>query len=104
MASKRVPERLQVWIEARKRHRLSHAQVQMARELGMNPRKPGKLDNSNQEPWKLPLPAFIEELYRKRFGKERPEVVRRIEEHARLEEQKQAARRERKKRRRGGAR
>jgi len=25
---------LQVWIEARKRHHLSHAQVQMARELG----------------------------------------------------------------------
>jgi len=30
-------ERMQAWIDARKRHGLSHAEVQMARELGMNP-------------------------------------------------------------------
>jgi hypothetical protein len=35
----------------------------MARELGMNPRRLGKLDNADQEPWKLPLPAFTESLY-----------------------------------------
>jgi len=46
----RIPQDLQPWIEARKRHHLSHAQVQMARELGMNPRKLGKLDNHKQEP------------------------------------------------------
>jgi hypothetical protein len=28
----------------------------------MNPKKLGKLDNADQEPWKLPLPAFIESL------------------------------------------
>ena len=38
----------------------------MAREFGMNPAKLGKLDNHKQEPWKLPLPRFIEELYVKR--------------------------------------
>jgi hypothetical protein len=32
-----IPPRLRVWIQARRRHHLSHAQVQMARELGMNP-------------------------------------------------------------------
>ena len=37
--------KMQAWNEARKRHHLSHAQVQMARELGMNPKKLGKLDN-----------------------------------------------------------
>lgn len=37
--------KLQEWIDARKRYHLSHAQVQMARELGMNPRKLGGLDN-----------------------------------------------------------
>ncbi len=63
------------WIGARKRHQLSHAHVQMARELGMNPQKLGKLDNDKQEPWQLPLPRFIEELYEKRFGKTRPDVV-----------------------------
>jgi hypothetical protein len=78
----RIPERLQSWIDARKRHKLSHAHVQMARELGMNPKKLGKLDNASQEPWKVSLPAFIEELYVKRLGRERPEVVRSIEELA----------------------
>jgi DNA-binding PadR family transcriptional regulator len=61
----RIPEDLQRWIHARKRFRLSDAQVQMARELSMNPQKPGSLANHKQEPWKAPLPVFIEHLYRK---------------------------------------
>ena len=56
------------WAEAARRHRLSPSQVQMARELGMNPKKLDKLDNHRQEPWKAPLPQFIEDLYFKRFG------------------------------------
>ena len=46
----RIPDHLQAWITARKRHHLSHAHVQMARELGMNPKIPGKLDDADQEP------------------------------------------------------
>jgi len=38
-----LPPDLQVWVDARKRYRLSHAHVQMARELGLNPRKFGKI-------------------------------------------------------------
>ncbi|MBI1845518.1 MAG: hypothetical protein HY294_03240 [Candidatus Rokubacteria bacterium] len=94
-----MPERLRVWIDARKRHRLSHAHVQMARELGMNPKKLGKLDDHEQEPWKLPLPAFIEDLYFRRFGKRRPDVVVSVEERARMEEGKKALKREMKHRR-----
>lgn len=55
----------------------------MARELGLNPRKLGKLDNHGQEPWKQPLPQFIEHLYGKRFGRDRPEVVTPVEKQAR---------------------
>jgi hypothetical protein len=77
---KRIPASLQPWIDARRRFHLSHEHVQMARELGMNPKKLGKLDNHDQEPWKLPLPEFIRKLYSKRFGKERPDAVRSIEE------------------------
>ena len=91
--TKKPNQKLQAWIDARKRHRLSHAQVQMARELGMNPAKLGKLDNHKQEPWKLPLPQFIEEIYFKRFGKTAPDVVTSIEERARIEQQKKDARR-----------
>jgi hypothetical protein len=54
MVKKTLPKNLQDWVEARKRHHLSHAHVQMARELGMNPKKLGKLDNHDQEPWKAP--------------------------------------------------
>ena len=50
MAKKQPSQKLQAWIDARKRHRLTHAQVQMARELGMNPPKLGKMDNHDQEP------------------------------------------------------
>jgi hypothetical protein len=85
--------KMQAWIDARKRHHLSHAQVQMARELGMNPAKLGKFDNHKQEPWKRPLPQFIEQLYVKRFGKTAPDTVMSIEERARFEQQKKDARR-----------
>ncbi|HVP66803.1 MAG TPA: hypothetical protein VMT17_06020 [Anaeromyxobacteraceae bacterium] len=50
----------------------------------------GTLDNHDQELWKAPLPQFIEHLYLRRFGRERPEVVMSIEERA-------CARREKKK-------
>lgn len=85
---------LQAWVEARRRHHLSHALVQMARELGLNPKKLGKLDNHRQEPWKLPPPEFIQHLYVKRFGRERPETVMSIEERASLQERKKAAKKE----------
>jgi hypothetical protein len=101
MTTKRISARLQVWIDARKRHHLSHAQVQMARELGLNPAKLGKIDNHEQEPWKLPLPQFIERLYEKRFGKPRPDVVLSIEDMARRKERKKAEKREAKRLRAG---
>ncbi len=95
MAKRKKPnQKMQAWIDARKRHRLSHAQVQMARELGMNPSKLGKLDNHDQELWKVPLRQYIEYLYVKRFGNERPDVVRSIEEGIGLDEAKKARRRE----------
>ena len=96
MSRRRIPEQLQAWIDARRRHHLSHAHIQMAREMGLNPKKFGKLDNHDQEPWKAPLPEFIEHLYFKRFGKERPDVVLSIEERFRKEEAKKAAKREKK--------
>jgi hypothetical protein len=92
--TKKSSQKVQAWIEARKRHRLSHAHVQMARELGMNPKKLGKKDNHDQEPWKMPLRQYIEHLYFKRFGKERPELVLSIEEKERRNKEKKARQRE----------
>ena len=67
---------IEKWIVTQKKHRLSDTHVQMARELGLNPDKLGKIDNHRQEPWKAPLPEFIEEVFYKRFKKERPDVVK----------------------------
>ena len=67
---------LEKWVVAQKRHRLSDKQVQMARELGLNPDKLGKIDNHKQETWKVPLPQFIESIYFKRFKRENPETVK----------------------------
>ncbi|MEM1182236.1 MAG: nucleotidyltransferase domain-containing protein, partial [Acidobacteriota bacterium] len=73
-----------------------HAHIQMARELGMNPRKFGSLDNQRQERWKAPLPDFIESLYFDRFNKDNPDSVVSIEEIAKTrlgkKEQKRHAR------------
>jgi len=100
MARKKANPKMQAWLDARKRHRLSHAQVQMARELGLNPRKLGKLDNHDQQPWKMPLGPYIESLYAKSFGRERPEVVLSLEEKMKLDEEKKARKKERKEARR----
>ncbi len=69
--------------------------IQMARELGLNPKEFGKLANHRQEPWKRPLPEFIAHLYIKRFGKV-PNVVRTIEEVAAAEMAKREAKEMRK--------
>ncbi len=66
------------WIEAKKKFRLSDTHIQMARELGMNPKKFGSLANHKQEPWKAPLPDFIEDIYFKRFKKDKPDVVKKL--------------------------
>jgi hypothetical protein len=56
------------WRQAKKRYRLSNAVIDMAKKLGLNPKKLGKIANHKQEPWKAPLPDFIRDLYDKRFG------------------------------------
>ena len=95
---KKTPVKYRVWIDARKKYHLSHAHIQMARELGLNPKKLGKIANHRQERWKLPLPAFIEKIYFKRFGKSQPDQVRSIEETVKAKERKDAERRARKER------
>jgi hypothetical protein len=92
---KKIPAKDQIWINARKQYHLSDMHIQMARELGLNPKKFGKLSNHKQEPWKLPLPDFIEEIYFKRFKKERPDVVKSVE---RIVKDRNKKREERKKR------
>jgi len=75
-----IPQKSKIWIDVRKRFKLSHVHIQMARELGMNPKRFGKLVNHGQESWKLSLPLFIEEKYFKHFKKRQPDTVKSIEQ------------------------
>ena len=59
---KKIPEKYQPWVEARERFHLSDAHIQMARELGLNPKKFAVMANTEQESWKLLPHEFIEEL------------------------------------------
>jgi len=78
MAIRPSEQKWKEWIDARQQHGLSDIQVQMARELGMQPGSLRKL--ATHANWKLPLPQFIEACYRKRFARDVPEVVHSIEE------------------------
>jgi len=64
----------------------------MASEIGLNPKKLGKMANNDQEPWKEPLPDYIETLYRKHFKKDRPENIRSIEQMVSDKKRKKAER------------
>jgi hypothetical protein len=72
--------KLKPWFDARSRFKLTHAEVQMARELGMNPKNFGSLANHQQEPWKVPLQEFIVHCYRKSFRRDAPLDVRSLED------------------------
>lgn len=67
------------WKKAKKRYHLTGMHIQMARELGMNPKKFGGIANHKQQSWKAPLPEFIEDLYFKHFKKEKPDVIKSLE-------------------------
>lgn len=103
MFAVKLDPKLQAWIDARQRHRLSHAHVQMARELDMAPASLRALDDHQQEPWKAPLAAFIEQLYQKRFGRPSPVEVLSIEERARRQAARIAAKKATKAQRRAAA-
>lgn len=93
MAKKpRIPHKFHPWINARKQFRLSDAHIQMARELGLSPKRFAKYADRENQPWKLPLTEFIETQYRKQFGKDRPDEVKTMEEIAAAHVAKRAAR------------
>ena len=87
---KNLSPKYQPWVDARKKFHLSHAHIQMARELGLNPKKFGSLANHKQQTWKDPLPVFIENLYFKRFGKTRPDRVLSVEKMVAEKKRKKA--------------
>jgi len=66
----------------------------MDREIGLNSNKFGSLANYKQEPWKIPLPDYVEELYFKHFYKKTPDDVRSIEQMVKDKATRKAKRKE----------
>jgi hypothetical protein len=60
MATKHRAHDEESWRYAKKICRLNGRQLEMARRLGMNPKKLPGLRPSPQQRWKLPVGAFIE--------------------------------------------
>lgn len=89
MKKKRIifPDKIKPWIDARIKYKLSHAQIEMARELGIDPVKFPGIVGHLQEHSKQPLTVFIEESYKERFGKNEPDDRRSIEQKLKAEAQ-----------------
>ena len=64
-----IPQKLRPWIEARKRYHLSPAHVQIARVLGMKPKKLGGIANPQQEHRNIPLPQFLDHRHPNHIAK-----------------------------------
>jgi len=62
-------KRDRLWIEAKRRCRLNDNDIQIAKELGLNPRSLIKNIPSKTEQWKLPVKDWIHQMYQKRHEK-----------------------------------
>jgi len=96
--TKRLVRHLEEWDEAKRRCGLSDAHVQMARELGIGPRRLGSDSDSSA----VPLSQRIEESYVERFHKAVPDpavALRQLLREARRQERAEAAERRQRKRR-----
>ncbi|GMU52485.1 MAG: hypothetical protein AMXMBFR33_16310 [Candidatus Xenobia bacterium] len=83
---------MEQWIDARQKHRLTNEQVQMARELGLNPRRLDQVSGDK------PLAEYLAALYQERFGRDCPEEVVSIEQMARNLELEKVRRQEQRRR------
>ena len=94
---KKASLELEQWRQVKRLHRLTDAQVQMAQDLGMKPKRLFQVDNPESEP----LARSIERLYLGRFTKPLPDSViplRRALHEARTRERTEACERRRRKR------
>ncbi len=89
MGMNQKSNKMSIWSEAKKKYRLTSEQVQMARELGLNPKKFGRNANHKQEPWKEPLPQYIETRYFKHFRKEHPDKFKSLDQSSKYSAMKE---------------
>jgi hypothetical protein len=72
-------KRDRLWIEAKRRCRLNDNDIQIAKELGLNPRSLIKNIPSKTEQWKLPVKDWIHQMYQKRHVKSERKKARKVQ-------------------------
>ena len=72
-------KRDRLWIEAKRRCRLNDNDIQIAKELGLNPRSLIKNIPSKTEQWKLPVKDWICQMYQKRQEKSERKKARKVQ-------------------------
>lgn len=60
-----------MWAEAKKKCWLNTATVQMAKEMGLNPKSLIKNKPNSKQPLKAPVHFWIQDMYEKRFGEKK---------------------------------
>ena len=61
----------ELWLEAKRRCKFNDEEIQMAKEMGLNPKSLIKSIPNKNEQWKLPVKIWIRDMYEDRFGKTR---------------------------------
>lgn len=59
----------ELWALAKKKCRLNVEEIQMAKEMGLNPKSLIKNIPNKSEQWKAPVKVWIRDMYEKRFGR-----------------------------------
>ena len=59
----------ELWIEAKKRCKLNEEEIQMAKEMGLNPKSLIKNIPNKNEQWKAPVRIWIRDMYEEQFGR-----------------------------------
>lgn len=59
----------ELWAEAKRKCRLNTEEVQMEKEMGLNPRSLIKNIPAKNEQWKAPVKIWIKDMYAERFGR-----------------------------------
>lgn len=64
-----------MWAKAKKKCRLNVATIQMAKEMGLNPKSLIKNIPSKSQQWKAPVQEWVQDMYEDRFGENKLEKI-----------------------------
>lgn len=59
----------ELWFEAKKRCKLNDEEIQMAKEMGLNPKSLIKNIPNKNEQWKTSVKIWVRDMYEDRFGR-----------------------------------